>query len=126
MIHMFQQNLDFDLFSVVAIKAFYKRNRDLAMKKLKAECPEFYSSLLDKHNSSSNAFFFGLAQGVKKFAQAEGGKPGATEMSFLYELCVNKLVNSVADVLHDGAPGERESLVGTFMTYIGQLLLISW
>ena len=68
MIHMFQQiisqNPDFDLSSADAIKAFCNLNRDLAMKKLKAECPEFYNLFLDKYNNSSNAFFFCLAQGA--------------------------------------------------------------
>ena len=47
---------------------------------------------MDKYNNSSNAFFSGLAQGVKKFVQAEGGSPGAPEMSFLYELDINEFV----------------------------------
>ena len=47
MIHMFQQIItqkrDFDIFSADAIKAFYNLNRDIAMRKLKTECPEFYN-----------------------------------------------------------------------------------
>ena len=85
MIHMFQQTIiqkpSFDIFSADAIKAFYNLNRDLAMKKLKTECPEFFNLFMDKYNGSSNAFFFGLAQGVQKFVQTEGGGPGKEELS---------------------------------------------
>ena len=56
------------------------------MKKLKAECPERFNLFMDKCNDSSNAFFFGVAQGVQKFVQSEGGGPGSPEMSLLYEL----------------------------------------
>ena len=52
MIHMFQQiitqNPDFNVFSADAIKAFYSLNRDLAMKRLKSECPEFFNLSMDK------------------------------------------------------------------------------
>ena len=108
MTHMLQQIIaqkqDFDLFSTDAIKAFYNLNRDLAMKKLKAECPEFYSLFLDKCDSSSNAFFFSLAQGVQKLVQSEGGSPGATETSFLCKLGINEFVQSVVDILHHPDP----------------------
>ena len=63
------QNPDFDLFSADAIlnKLFIANlNRDLAMKKLKAECPEFYNLFLDKYNNSSNAFFFSLVHKALK------------------------------------------------------------
>ena len=38
------------------------------------------------YNNSLDAFFFGLAQGVARFAQSEGGSPGSPppKMSFLY------------------------------------------
>ena len=70
------QNPDFDAFSAVAVKAFYNLNRGLAMKRLKSECPETFNFFMDKHNSSSNAFFYGLTQGAQRFSQNEGGSPG--------------------------------------------------
>ena len=104
MIHSFQQvlvqNPDYDIFSADAIKAFYNLNRDLAMKRFKEECPEFFNLFMDKYNNSADAFFLGLVQGVKRFVQSEGGSPGAPEMSFLYELGVNEFVQNVADLLH--------------------------
>ena len=116
MIHMFQQIItqkpDFDIFSADAIKAFYNLNRDIAMRKLRTECPEFYNLFLDKYNNSSNAFFFSLAQGVQKFVQSEGGSPGATEMSFLYELGINEFVQNVADILRDPSDPPVKSGVG--------------
>ena len=53
------QSEDFDAFSADAIEAFYNLNRDLdlAMKRLKSECPEFFNLFMDKHNNSANAFF---------------------------------------------------------------------
>ena len=64
MIHMFQQVIiqspDCDVFSADAVKAFYNLNRDLAMKKLKSECPEAFNLFMDKYNNSTNAFFHGL------------------------------------------------------------------
>ena len=70
MIHIFQQlresNPDFDIFSADAIKAFYSLNSDLTMKKLKEQAPQVFNLFLDKYNNSSDAFFFGLAQGVRK------------------------------------------------------------
>ena len=59
-------------FSADAIKAFYNLNRDLAL--------EVFNLFMDKYNGSSNAFCFGLTQGV---AQSEGGSPGAPDMSFV-------------------------------------------
>ena len=51
MTHSFQQTLaqnpDFDVFSADAIKAFYNLNRDLAMKRFKEECPEFFNLFMD-------------------------------------------------------------------------------
>ena len=49
----------------------------------------------------SDAFFFGLAQGVVRFKQSEGGSPGSPEMNFLYELGISDFVQSVADLLYD-------------------------
>ena len=37
---------------------------------------------------------------MEKFVQSEGGSPGAPEMSFLYELGLNELVQNVANLLH--------------------------
>ena len=103
MIHSFQQilvqNPDFDVFSADAIKAFYNLNRDLAMKRFKDECPEFFNLFMDKYNNSADAFFLGLVHGAKRFVQSEGGGPGAPEMSFLYELGINEFVQNVADLL---------------------------
>ena len=45
---------------------------------------------------SSSAFFFSLAQGAARLAQAKGGSPGA---SFLYEIGVNDFAQSVASLL---------------------------
>ena len=50
------QKPSFDAFSADAVKAFYSLNRDLAMKKLKAECPERFSLFMDKRNGSSNIY----------------------------------------------------------------------
>ena len=99
MIHIFQQlresNPDFDIFSADAIKAFYNLNRDLTMKKLKDQAPQVFNLFMDKYNNSSDAFFFGLAQGVARFTQSEGGSPGSPEMNFLYELGISDFVQSV-------------------------------
>ena len=123
MIHMFQQTIiqkpSFDIFSADAIKAFYNLNRDLAMKKLKTECPEFFNLFMDKYNGSSNAFFFGLAQGVQKFVQTEGGGPGSPEMSFLYELGISEFVQNVTNLLRD--PYNRLDHNGVFAGYIDDL-----
>jgi len=62
------------------------------MRKLESECLEIFNMFMDKYNGSSNAFFYGLIQGVKRFTQSEGGSPGAPEMSFLYQLSGNKQV----------------------------------
>lgn len=71
MIRTFQrtnvQNPDFDLFCADTIEALYNHNRDFAMKKLKSKCPE----ICDMFNDSSNAFYYGLIQGVKRFTQSE-------------------------------------------------------
>ena len=103
MIHKFQQlresNPDFDIFSADAIKAFYSLNSDLTMKKLKEQAPQVFNLFMDKYNNSSGAFFFGLAQGVVRFTQSEGGSPGSPEMNFLYELGISDFVQSVADLL---------------------------
>ena len=86
MIHIYQQlrerNPDFDIFSADAIKAFYNLNRDLAMKKLKEEAPQVFNLFVDKYNNSSDAFFFGLAQGVARFTQSEGGSPRLSRNEF--------------------------------------------
>ena len=75
---------------------------------------------LDKYNSSSNAFFFSLAQGVKKFVQSEGGScQGATEMSFLYELGINGFVQNIPDILHD--PPDPQGKPGVVAGYIDDL-----
>ena len=78
MIHIFQQlresNPDFDIFSADAVKAFYNLNRDLTMMKLKEQAPQVFNLFMDKYNNSSDAFFFGLAQGVVRFKQSEGGR----------------------------------------------------
>ena len=99
MIHIFQQlrerNPDFDVFSADAVKAFYNLNRDLAMKKLKEEAHQVFNLFVDKYNNSSYAFFFGLAQGVARFTQSEGGSPGSPEMNFLYELGVSDFVQKL-------------------------------
>ena len=61
---------------------------------------------LDKYNNSSDAFFFGLAQGVVRFTQSEGGSPGSPEMNFLYELGISDFVQSVADLLQDSGSSQ--------------------
>ena len=105
MIHIFQQlresNPDFDIFSADAVKAFYNLNRDLTMMKLKEQAPQVFNLFMDKYNNSSDAFFFGLAQGVARFTQSEGGSPGSPEMNFLYELGISDFVQNVADLLHE-------------------------
>ena len=120
MIYIFQQlrerNPDFDVFSAVAVKAFYNLNRDLTMKKLKEEAPQVFNLFLDKYNNSSDAFFFGLAQGVVRFTQSEGGSPGSPEMNFLYELGISDFVQSVADLLHDvGSSQYRKGVVAGYI-----------
>ena len=79
------------------------------MKKLKEkeEAPQAFHLFMDKYNNSSDAFFFGLAQGVVRFTQSEGGSPGSPEMNFLYELGVSDFVQSVADLLHDSGSSLR-------------------
>ena len=57
----------------------YNLNRDLALRKIKEEALQVFNLFMDKYNNSSNAFFFGLAQGVARFTQAEGGSPGPPE-----------------------------------------------
>ena len=123
MIHMFQQVIiqspDCDVFSADAIKAFYNLNRDLAMKKLKSECPQVFNLFMDKYDNSTNAFFHGLLQGVQKFSQTEGGSPGAPEMSFLYELGISDFIENVAQLLR--APASRGSKKGLVAGYIDDL-----
>lgn len=63
----------------------YNLNRDLALRKIKEEALQVFNLFMDKYNNSSNAFFFGLAQGVARLMQHEGGTPGSPEISFLYE-----------------------------------------
>ena len=46
-------------------------------------------------------YFFGVAQGVARFTQSEGGSPGSPEMNFLYELGISDFVQNVADLLHE-------------------------
>ena len=65
------------------------------MKKLKEKAPQVFNLFMDKYNNSSNAFFFGLTKGVATFVQAEGGSPGAPEMSFLYELGISEFVQNI-------------------------------
>jgi len=48
---------------------------------LKEEAPEAFNLFMDRRYNSSNAFFFGLVQGVARLVQSEGGSPGAPEMS---------------------------------------------
>ena len=60
-----------------------------------------FNLFIDKYYNSSNAFFFGLAQGVARFVQSEGGSPGSPEMSFLYELGINDFVHNITELLHD-------------------------
>ena len=119
-IHMLQQVIiqspDCDVFSADAVKAFYNLNRDLAMKKLKSECPEVFNLFMDKYNNSTNAFFHGLLQGVQRFSQTEGGSPGAPEMSFLYELGISEFIENVAQLIH--APPSRGSKKGLVAGYI--------
>ena len=123
MIHVFQQvliqNPDFDLFSADAIKAFYNLNRDLAMKRFKQECPEFFNLFMDKYNNSADAFFLGLVHGVERFVQSEGGSPGTPEMSFLYELGLNEFVQNVVDILH--SPNHLAPKRGLVCGYIDDL-----
>ena len=80
-VHIFQsvrtQNPDFDVFLADAVN--YNLNRDLALRKIKEEALQVFNLFMDKYNNSSNALFFGLAQGVARFAfaQSEGGNPGS-------------------------------------------------
>ena len=113
------QKPSFDAFSADAVKALYSLNRGLAMKKLKAERPERFSLLMDKRNGSSNALFFGLAQGVQRLAQSEGGGPGSSEASLLYELSVNEFAQSVTSLLRD--PNDQLDYNGAFAGYIDDL-----
>ena len=55
---------------------------------------------INKRSNSSNAFFYGLTQGVKRLSQAEGGSPSAPEMSLLREMGVNGLMENSAELLH--------------------------
>lgn len=86
------------------------------MKRLKSECPEAFSLLMDKHNNSANAFFHGLMQGVQRLSQNEGGSPAAPEMSLLYDLGINEFIENFAQLLR--APtsmGSKKGLIAGFI-----------
>ena len=87
MIHILQQlresSPDFDVFSADAVKAFYDLSRELTTTKLKEQAPQAFNLFMDKRNNSSDAFFFGLAQGVVRLKQSEGGSPGSIALSRL-------------------------------------------
>ena len=75
--------------------------------------------MLDKYNNSSKAFFFGLAQGVARFEQHEGGSPGSPEISFLYELGISDFVRNIADLLYE--PSSSQPRKGVVAGYIDDL-----
>ena len=68
---MIIQSPDCDVFSADAVKAFYNLNRDLAMKKLKSECPEAFNLFMDKYNNSTNAFFTGCCKASRGFLKSK-------------------------------------------------------
>ena len=64
---------------------------------------------MDKRDDSSSDFLFRLAQGAARFNQSEGGSPGASETSLIYELGVNEFAQSVADLLYYPNSTKRSS-----------------
>ena len=54
-----------------------------------------------------------------RFVQAEGGSPGAPEISFLYELGIDEFVQNMVDLLSD--PNDVASKKGVFGGYIDYL-----
>ena len=79
-----------------ASKAYYNLNRDLFMRKLKEKAPGLFNLFFGKQKGSTYAFFYDTLKGVCCISQAEGGSPGAPEMSFGYELGASGLKAEVA------------------------------
>ena len=74
---------------------------------------------MQKYDNNANAFISGMREGVVNLQQSEGGSPGSSEMSFLYELSISPFIKNIEALCSSTNASITDE--GIVMSYIDDL-----